>query len=292
MTTRRTFIQQAGLLSTGLLINPSIFLAKDKVVGLQLYSLRDVLPKDVKGTLAKVAKAGYKDTELYGYDHIKKSYFGLSPKEFKDVLTSNGLTATSGHYNPTDFMQGKGSSDLEAQIEASNILGHQHLVIPYLSGDLRTKLDDYKVFADRLNKAGEICKKAGLRLGYHNHDFEFKDWDGTTGYDIALQETDKSLVDFEMDLFWVVRAAKDPVHYFTKYPGRFKAWHIKDMDKENRDLNTEIGNGTVNFKEIFAKAKLAGVQHYFLEQENFSAKMDPFVSIAKSCKYIKSNLLK
>ena len=292
MTTRRTFIQQAGLLSTGLLINPSVFLPKEKIVGLQLYSLRDVLPKDVKGTLAKVAKAGYKDLELYGYDHLKKSFFGYDAKAFKDIIASNGLKTTSGHYNPTDFMSGKGTADLEAQIEAAKVMGHEHLIIPYLSDDLRTKLDDYKVFADRLNKAGELCKKSGLQLAYHNHDFELKNWGDTTGLDIALQETDKNLVDFELDLYWVVRAAKDPVKYFQKYPGRFKAWHVKDMDKTNRDLNTEIGSGSIDYKRIFSYAKVAGVQHYFMEQENFVGNIDPFTSITKSCKYIKTSLLK
>ena len=119
-----------------------------------------------------------------------------------------------------------------------------------------------------------------------------KNWGDTTGLDIALQETDKNLVDFELDLYWVVRAAKDPVKYFQKYPGRFKAWHVKDMDKTNRDLNTEVGSGSIDYKRIFSYAKLSGVQHYFMEQENFVNNIDPFTSITKSCKYIKTNLMK
>ena len=289
MSNRRTFIQQAGLLSTGLIINPNIFLMKDKVVGLQLYSLREYIFKDVKGVIAKVAAAGYKDVETFGYDK-KNQFFGLPAGEFTALLKSNGLKSTSGHYNPNDFLRGKGEDELKFMIEGSKAVNQQHLVIPYLADDMRKTADDYKAIAEKLNKAGELCKKSNLKLAYHNHDFEFKDFDGTTGLDILLKETDKNLVDFELDLYWVVRAGVDPLTLFAQNPGRFKLWHVKDMDKDNNKINTEIGSGSIDYKKIFSKAKESGVQHYFVEQENFS--MDAYDSIIKSNKYIKNTLLK
>lgn len=289
MSNRRTFIQQAGLLTTGLMINPSIFLMKDKVVGLQLYTLREYITKDVRGIIAKVAGAGYKDVETYGYDH-KNQYFGLSPKDFGALLKSRGLTSTSGHYSPEAFLNGKGTDDLKYMIEGAKDLNQQHFVIPYLTEDMRKSADDYKAIAEKLNSAAELCKNANLQLAYHNHDFEFKKWEaGVTGFDILLKETDKELVDFELDLYWVVRSGNDPIRLFNESPGRYKLWHVKDMHKTNNKLNTEIGSGKINFREIFAKAKISGVQHFFMEQENFT--MDPFESIAKSNKYIKNVLM-
>lgn len=289
MTTRRTFIQQAGLLTAGLVINTSSFSKQRQTIGLQLYSLRDEILKDVSGVIGKVANAGYKDVETFGYD-AKNLFFGMQPLAFKELLKSKGLKSTSGHYNPNNFLNGKGPDEINYFIEAANTLQQQHLIIPYLPAELRTNADDYKALAEKLNLAGQLCKKANLQLAYHNHDFEFQNQGGSTGYDILLKETDPTLVDMEMDLYWVVRAGKNPIDYFTQYPGRFKAWHIKDMDKADPKLNTEIGSGSIDFKKIFANAKLAGVQHYFVEQENF--KIDPYVSIAKSCNYIKANLLK
>jgi len=288
MSNRRTFIQQAGLLATGLVINPSVFLMKDKVVGLQLYSLREYIGKDVKGVIAKVAAAGYKDVETYGFDE-KNQFFGLSPKAFLDLLKSNGLTSTSGHYNPNAFLYGKGNDELKYMIDGSAASNQQHFVIPYLNEDMRKSGDDYKKLAEKLNVAAEFCKASNLQLAYHNHDFEFEKFDGVTGYDILLKETNKELVDFELDLYWAVRSGNDPVELFAKHPGRFKLWHVKDMDKTNNKLNTEIGSGSIDYRKIFAKAKLAGAQHYFVEQENFA--MDPYESITKSSKYVKNILL-
>lgn len=289
MSNRRTFIQQAGLLSAGLLINPSVFMMKGKVVGLQLYSLRDYIGKDVEGVIAKVAAAGYKDVETYGFDK-KNQFFGLSPKDFLSILKTNGLTSTSGHYNPNDFLYGKGTDELKYMIDGASAINQQHFVIPYLNEDIRKNADDYKAIAKKLNEVGELCKKSNLKLAYHNHDFEFKEFDGVKGFDILLNETDKDLVDFEIDLYWAVRSGNDPLELFARHPARFKLWHVKDMDKASKNLNTEIGSGSINYRKIFAKAEQAGAQHYFVEQENFA--IDPFESITKSSKYVQNILLK
>ena len=155
---------------------------------------------------------------------------------------------------------------------------------------MRQNIDDYKKIAQKVNEAAELCKKSGIKLAYHNHDFEFKDYDGTTGYDILLKETDKNLVHFELDLYWVVRAGKDPLQLFKENSGRFTMWHVKDMDKENKDWNTEIGNGSIDFKTIFANAKLSGMKRFFVEQET-NYVPNPLGSIATSYNYVNKNLV-
>jgi sugar phosphate isomerase/epimerase len=160
-----------------------------------------------------------------------------------------------------------------------------------MSEEKRNSIDKYKALTDRLNKAGEICKAANLQLAYHNHDFEFADFNGEHGYDILLKNTDSNLVKMELDLYWVVRAGYDPIALFAAHPGRFHLWHVKDMNKNDKTQNTEVCNGSMDFKTIFANAKLAGVKHYIVEQEN-NYVPDFFGSIAASNKQVKKLLKK
>ena len=289
MNSRRDFIKLAGLAAAGAAIAPSFaFAAPAKVVGLQLYSLRVELPKDLKGTIANVAKAGYKEVETYGYS-AKDGYWGLDAKAFKALLSENGLTAPSGHYGMDKFITDGNQEELKTYIEAANILGSSHITVPYLGDNLRKNEGDWKNVADRLNEAGVLCKAAGLKLGYHNHNFEFVKYGATTGYEMMLKGTDPNLVDFEMDIYWVVRSGNDPVKLFTEFPGRFPMWHVKDMDKVDNTINTEVGTGTIDFKTLYKSAKLAGLKHLIVEQENFS--MDAFKSIKQSADYVKKSIL-
>jgi sugar phosphate isomerase/epimerase len=293
MTDRRKFLKQTGLISAGMfLVKPDmLFAAPSKLkVGLQLYSLRDYIGKDVKGVIAKVAKAGYTEVETYGYDTAKKTFWGLSPKDFKSLLSDNGLMSPSGHYGVDEFLSSGKEDDLKACIEAANGLGQQSLVVPYLDAKYRKTVADLHSLAANINKIGTVCKQGGLKTGYHNHNFEFEPVDGVMLYDVLLKETDKSLIGFEMDLYWVVRAGHDPVKLIQEHPGRFTMWHIKDMNKAKRELNTEIGSGSINFKKIFEYQQLSGVKHIYMEQENFS--MDAYASITQSAAYIKDTLLK
>lgn len=289
MTTRRDFLTQAGLLSAGLMIAPQLLSAKGtKVVGLQLYSLRDQLPKDVKGVIAKVAAAGYKEVETFGYSK-QNGFWGLDAKAFSSLLKANGLKTPSGHFGLDEyFVHGK-TTDLESYIEAANATGMTYVIVPSINGEVLKSADQFKEVAEKLNKAAEMCKKSGLQLGYHNHNFEWKPIDGTTFYDTILKETDPKLVHMEMDIFWVVRAGQDPVKLFKQHPGRFALCHIKDRDKKQTDLNTEIGKGSIDFKTILSHAKLAGLKHFIVEQENY-INIDPFVSIAESAAYVKNVL--
>ncbi|MDT3401981.1 sugar phosphate isomerase/epimerase family protein [Mucilaginibacter terrae] len=289
MITRRTFIAQAGLISAGLALAPQLLMAKtNKVAGLQLYTLRAQLPTDVKGVIAKVAQAGYKEVEVYGYSK-EKGFWGLSPVEFKALLTQHGLTSPSGHYGMDQLLETGSMQEVDDAIAAAKVLGHTYVTMPYINIKFRKTAVDIKKIVEKVNLAAAHIKKAGLKMAYHNHDFELMPVEGVTLYEELLKGTKPNLVDFEMDLYWVVRAGNDPVKWFEKYPGRFTMVHVKDMDKQDNKLNTEVGSGSINFKQIFAKAKLAGVKHYIVEQENF--KIDPYLSIAQSNKFLLDKLL-
>ncbi|WP_212006205.1 sugar phosphate isomerase/epimerase [Chitinophaga sp. HK235] len=321
---RRYFIQQAGLLAAGMMLPGGLFAQTEKKAfarktGLQLYTLRDLLDRDVKGTITRVAQIGYQEVETYyGYqgDKDKGTFWGLTPAELKALFQEYRLTSPSGHYQLNDFLTPGNGNDaaLQPQIDLANQLGQQYFIVPVLPlslWDKKLTADDYKFMAEQLNKAGEICKKHNLHIGYHNHHWEFKKLAGsnTTGYEVMLKNTDPSLVSFELDLFWAVKSGVDPLKLFAQAPGRFVAWHVKDMDKKNTASLTapgnenktsmqllsgvsfaEVGTGSINFRQIFAKAREAGVQHIFVEQDKIT--IDPFESITKSYNYVKNVLLK
>jgi sugar phosphate isomerase/epimerase len=290
MISRRNFIVTTGLATTAVLASPSFaFSMNKKEIGLQLYTLREELPKDVKGTLEKVAQAGYTNVETYGFS-TKDQFWGLTPKELKKILDDNGLKAVSGHYNLGSFLYDGNTEELIASIEAAKILKSEFLTVPWVDEPFRRNIEDYKKIAARVNEAAKMCKNAGLKLAYHNHDFEFQKHDGVAGYEILLKETDKDLVFFELDLYWVIHSGNDPLKLFKENPGRFKMWHVKDKDKINNDLNTEVGSGTIDFKPIFKEAKQSGMVHFFVEQENNFA-TSSFESIKTSCDFISKNLI-
>jgi sugar phosphate isomerase/epimerase len=290
MISRRNFIVTTGLATTAVLASPSFaFSMNKKEIGLQLYTLREELPKDVKGTLEKVAKASYTNVETYGFS-IKDQFWGLTPKELKKILDDNGLKAVSGHYNLGSFLYDGNTTELIASIEAAKILKSEFLTVPWVDEPFRRNIEDYKKIAARVNEAAKMCKSAGLKLAYHNHDFEFQKHDGITGFEILLKETDKDLVFFELDLYWVIHSGNDPLKLFRENPNRFKMWHVKDKDKTNNDLNTEVGSGTIDFKPLFAAAKQSGMVHFFVEQENNFAS-NSFESIKTSCDFILKNLI-
>ena len=235
-----------------------------KPVGLQLYTLRDQLEKDVAGTIQQVAKIGYRDVEIY-------SLYGKPPAEFKKILSDNGITASSGHYLLKDV-----KGDWEKRVEDAKTLNLKYMVNAILQPEERQSFDDYKRLVEIFTKAGETTRKAGIQFYYHNHNFEFTKYGNTTAYDYLLNTLDPKLVKFEMDCFWVTHAGQDPVAYFKKYPGRFPLLHIKDMkDKPaptheldaKMGLFAPVGQGTIDWKRIFAAAPKGGMQHYYVEQD-------------------------
>ena len=288
MSTRRTFIKQASLATTGLLMNKSAFFKKQQLIGLQLYTLRNVMGKDIPGTIAKVAEIGYTSVEPFGYASGK--YFGMSVEDFAAIFKQNNLKTPSGHYTMMDFLLKGDEDQLKKTVADAAKMNHEFFVIPYLTDNLRTSLDDYKKLAVKLNRAGEEAKSAGMQLAYHNHDFEFKDWgDGKTGFEVLRTETDHKLVSFEMDMYWVSRAGHDPIELIKSNKGRFKLWHIKDMANTPQKEFTEVGSGVINYKEIFKYQKESGMKYFYVEQDQ--VKIPVYDSITQSLAYLKKNIL-
>lgn len=281
------------MLTTGLVIKPASLLAVKGPLGLQLYTVRDAMQKDPAAALAKVAKLGFKSVEGATYTGTQL-FYGMKAAAFAKLLKQQGLVMPSSHYRlgeeKTNGQDTKGTilHEWNKAVDDAAAVGVKYMVCAYLSDSERGNADHYKYIADQLNKAGERCKKAGIQLCYHNHDFEFVSQDGKLPYDLLLA-TDKNLVKMELDLYWVTKAGKDPLAMFNQHPGRFPLWHVKDMDKTPEKSFTEVGNGSIDFKKIFAQSAKAGLQYFFVEQDQTPG--DPFDSIAKSASYIKKNLM-
>ena len=296
MSTRRTFLQQAGLVSTGLMLRPKNLFAAGPLIGLQLWTVRNQLAKDPEGTLAKVAAIGYNSVELMGYRGGK--FWGLTPAQLADALKKNNLRTPSGHYGMDNFLLKGDMKDLHDNISVAASMGHRYIVIPFLTDNMRTSLDDYKKLAAKFNTAATEAKKSGLKLAYHNHDFEFKDWGGgQTGFDVLLKETDPSLVFLELDIYWAVRAGQDPIQLINNNPGRIRMWHLKDMtqkeppsyDVTGQQYFAEVGTGIIDFKAIFRNKAKSGMKYFYVEQDETSEPV--FDAIAKSYNYVKANLV-
>lgn len=238
-------------------------------VGLQLYTLRNEMAEDFDGTLARVAELGYSEMEFAGY-------YGRSAAEVRRVLADNGLVSPASHIQLNAIRE-----NLAREIEFAAELGQRFLVVPSLPGNERS-LDDYRRHAETLNGAGEECRRAGLKMGYHNHGFEFENTDGRIPYEILLEETDPELVDMELDLFWIVNAGSDPSAWFNAYPGRFSMLHVKDRAADGAMV--DVGGGTIDFAGIFAHAENAGFRHYFVEHDNPG---DGIASVANSIRHLR-----
>lgn len=283
MITRRTLLKQLAVFSAGSMLVKDSFAghnAPSKKVGLQLYTLRNDMGKTPLETLQKVAELGYGEVENFGYGNGK--FFGMEPKIYRENLDKLGLSAVSGHY-----MMGS-MANWQQVVDDAAAIGQKYMVIAFLLPNERKTIDDYKKVAESLNKGGETCKKAGIQLCYHNHDFEFQPIDGQLPFDLLMQ-TDKDLVKTELDLYWAVKAGYQPVDLFNKYPGRVVLWHVKDMDNTDKKFFTEVGNGTIDFRKIFSNAKKSGMEHFFVEQDVCPG--PPLDSITKSIGYIKSTLV-
>ncbi len=258
-----------------------------KDIGIQLYTLRDALAKDAAGTLKKVAAAGYKQVELFGFPDADAMISGA-----KDA----GLQIRSAHFawdsvvNPT----GEGMPDFAKLLEKAHQLGLRHLVIPYLEEKNRTTLDDYKKVAAHANQAAAMAKEAGLRLSYHNHNFEFKPHEGgKRGYDIFREEFSEDMR-FEIDVFWVKAAGLNPSALIKELSGRVTQLHLKDL-KEGiempsyvtslpKDAFQPLGQGIIPMEPILVAAQAAGVEHCHVEQDQSP---DPLADIQKSVGYLR-----
>jgi sugar phosphate isomerase/epimerase len=266
---RREFLKTATLLGSGVALTSFSNLLGCKAAsasnsinenfGLQLYTLRDVLPNDPKGVLTKVASYGYKQIE--SYEGPKGFFWGMKNTEFKKLMDDLGMKIVSSHCDI--------NKDFERKAEEAGAIGMKYLICPYLGP--QKSIDDFKRHADTFNQKGEICKKHGMRFAYHNHDYSFVPLEGQLPQDVMMQGTDKNLVDFEMDIYWVVTAGQDPIAWFNKYPERFRLGHVKDRKKgaTEKNASVDLGTGEINFNEILKAAEKKGMKYFIVEQEKY-----------------------
>lgn len=260
--------------------------AQDQFGGLALYTVRDAMAVDAKATLKSIAEIGYKNIEAAGYKDGK--YYNMSPKDFKNYLKDLNLTPVSTHQSDINI------DDADTMFADAKAAGFEYFVVPIPPMGLFKYYEDTQTMgmtggaenlAEILATLGKKCNKAGLKLLYHNHDFEFmEDKDGVVVIDYLLEHLDPKYVNFQMDLYWVTKAGADPVAYFNKYPGRFKLWHVKDMDDQGRFA--PVGNGKIDFARILKDKKLSGMKYYFVEQDK-TFDMKPLEAIKISHEGIK-----
>ena len=279
---RRTFVKttSAGLLAG--MFFPSSLLAGNPAgypIGLQLYTLRDEIVKDLGGTLKKIADIGYNTLEAAGYQD--GLFYGLQPAEFKKLVEGLGMKVTSSHLTFSD-------DEVPDVMLAHKDAGIKNLVWPWIGQEDRKSIEQYSLLAAKFNTIGKLCRENGLHFGYHNHAFEFDPIDGKIPYNILLEQTNPDHVFMQLDLYWIIYAGHDPLEWFEKYPGRFHQWHVKDMKAGKEKNMTEVGTGIIDYKKIFDHSAQAGMRSFFMEQDSIDG--DPYNSIQTSYSYLKTML--
>lgn len=246
--------------------------------GIQLYSVRDVIPADPKGIMKQLAGFGYKQFE--GYEGDQGMFWGMTHTEFKAYMDELGVNFVSSHCNVNENFEEKCAQAAE--------IGMKHLIAPWV-GPQKT-MDDWKKVADNFNAWGAVAKSAGIRFAYHNHGYTFEELEGQMPQDYLMDNTDPASVDYQMDIFWVVTPGADPIAYFNKYPGRWKSCHVKDREKDapagEGDASTIIGTGSIDYPKVLAAAKATGMEYYIVEQEKY-ANSTPMDSARADAEYMK-----
>jgi sugar phosphate isomerase/epimerase len=317
MASRRKFIQQSGAFALGSLLIPqlgksALFSERKNYppIGLQLYTMGNLMTTDTKGTLQKLAAIGYKEVESAGSQ--KGNFYGYKPKEFAALVKDAGMHWRSAHVGGAPFTMAqimkmaKNAEDsariktymekMKNAVKPLNLTdNYQQLADDAAEGGLSylvcssipvATLDEIKTAVEVFTKSGEACKKNGVQFAYHNHVTEFDEVEGHRPFDYILNHTDKDLVKMELDLGWATKAKQDPVELFKLHPGRFPLWHVKDLDKTTMEP-TEVGSGFINFKRIFDNAKESGMKYFFVEQDGAPK---PFEDVAKSYTDLKKML--
>ena len=280
---RKEFLKMSGGLAlAGLATKNALALfeneeaKKMKQFGLQLWTLRDDLPKDPKGVLKQVASFGYKKIE--SFEGPKGIFWGMTHKEFKSYMDELGMKIVATHCDI--------GKDFEKKAAEAAEIGMKYLICPWKGP--QKDIDAFKKFADEFNQKGEACKKNGIRFAYHNHDYSFTVLNGQMGQDVMMKNTDPSLVDFEMDMYWVVTAGQDIEAWLKKYPNRFRLCHVKDRTKntEEKDASCVLGQGSINYPKILKTARKAGIEYFIVEQEKYVG-TTPLKSVEADAYYMK-----
>ena len=308
---RRDFLQKTGGAALGASVFPHISVASNpqgsrklQDIGLQLYTVRNLMQDDFEGTIEKVASIGYTQLEFAGY-------YNRTPQQVRALLDRLNVSSPANHTQYNDLRD-----NLDKTIEGAKIIGQEYVVLPMLpmnwsgqrqqsesatpaqeSADAASQgqrqrqrgpqfsRDDVLKHAEFLNSVGEACAKADLRFAYHNHSFEFAEIEENKPmYDFLLEQTDPDVVDMELDLYWIVKAGADPFVYFDKFPGHFKLCHVKGMSDDDEERMTPVGPGKIDFAKIFAASEKAGLKYYLVEHDQPE---DALVSIMESYNYLK-----
>ncbi len=298
---RRDFLRMSAIGTLGMISlsplacrNVAAVDRKSYGVGLQLYSIRDAMDADVKGSLQKLSALGYRNLELASYSDGK--FYGYSPAEFKKMVNDLGMDVLSSHTQ----VEAAGITLDNAQKMADDHaeLGVKYCVQPWVNEEDRN-IESYKKMVADWNQVGRIMKGVGIQFGYHNHNFEFKNLNGVVPYyDIFMPEMDKELVTMEIDFFWASKAGQDPVEMFRKYPGRFQLFHMKDMNTNEapffeviKDDIAAVGEGVIDFKKILEFSEIAGMKYIFVEDDN-QGNGKPFEALEISINNLTSHILR
>ena len=282
MINRRRFIETGSLASLGSIISTmscSRIKHDIKELGVQIHSVRPQLVNDFEGTLSKISKIGFTNIEAYGLNSDGIFIEKISPKYYKETVENLGMKLLSSHINY--FQYENINKIIDSVLEADIKYG----IIPITPEKYRLSIDGYKNFAEYLNKVGEKFNDSGIIFGFHNHDFQFNQLEREIPYEILLQHTMPNLVTFQMDLYWATKGGADPIYLINKYPGRFKSFHVKDLDKFF-DRAT-VGSGIIDFKSIFNLKEIAGLMDYFVE--DFRPEQEPFKKLEKSFNYLNNS---
>ena len=288
---RRSFLKQSGLLTAGAFaLGQSASTAADLLInapaktispfGVQLFSVRDLMPKDPKGTMTQLAQMGYKQFESFGGQ--QGFLWGLEPKEMKSFLDGIGVEMVSTHFN---FRGEMGKPDqLKKSMDMAKGAGLTYLLCPYIGP--QKSWDDWKKIADDLNKFGEEARKNDLKFGYHNHDYSFRPLDGKLPQEYLLNNTDLKNVVFELDLCWIDVAGVNTADHLKKYGKRYELCHVKDYTvKDGKPVQNDIGKGNVDFKKTLRTAMDSGIKYFLVEQEEYPE--SPLVSLKNDADYMK-----
>src|SRR4030095_11701712 len=282
-TTRRTFLKKTAFAAAGTMVfSNRLFATPDpsELLGVQLYSVKEDMKKDPLATLKQVAAVGYKNVEHANY--VNRKFYGYSPAEFKKILDDLGLKMPSGHTvmgkQHWDDAKKDFTDAWKYTVEDAAIVQQQFVISPWLDESLRKTADDIKRYMEVFNKSGELCKKSGMKFGYHNHDFEFSQKFGDeTVYDIILKNTDPSLVIQQLDIGNLYNGGATALDVMKKFPGRFQSMHVKDEIKatsgNEKYESTILGKGIVPVKEVIDLGrKSGGTIHFIVEQESYGTK--------------------
>jgi sugar phosphate isomerase/epimerase len=244
-------------------------------IGIQLYTVRQDMQRDLPGTLARLAEIGYREVEFAGY-------FGRAPAEIRQLLERHGLRAPSTHVG-FDLVRG----DWDRALDTALATGHQYVTVPWLPDDVRGTAASWRRVAQDFNRAGERARARGLRFAYHNHDFEFVRTEGIVPLDVLVAETDPAVVDFQMDIYWVTKAGGDPLAYIRQHPTRFTTVHVKDSAGPPGHAQVDVGAGKIDFASIFRldAEQRNVIRHFFVEHDQ---PPDPMAFAKKSFDYLRA----